>query len=83
MEFFIWSGCEELQWRYWRQSVLLVCKSTVIEPFSRLTLRSKNATLFFDDSHVNWRYGKKLLSPSVKFFSSASQCVQIKKISSI
>ena len=46
-EIFVWSGCEELQWRYWWQSVLLVCKSVVTEPFSRLTLRSKNATLFF------------------------------------
>ena len=46
MEFFIWSGCEELQWRYWWQSVLLVCKSVVIEPFFRLTLKSKNENFF-------------------------------------
>ena len=46
MEFFIWSGCEELQWRYWWQSVLLVCKSVVIEPFFRLTLKSKNEKKF-------------------------------------
>ena len=46
MGFFIWSGCEELQGRYWWQSVLLVCKSVVIEPFFRLTLKSKNENFF-------------------------------------
>ena len=54
--------------RYWWQSVLLVCKSIVIEPFSRLTLRSKNAALFFDDSYANWRLSKNLLSPFINFF---------------
>ena len=85
MEFFVWFGCEELQWRFWWQSVLLVCKSVVTEPFSRLTLRSNIATFFFffDDSYVNWRFNKKLLSPSINFLSSASPCLQIKKILSI
>ena len=39
MEFLICSGCEELQWRYWWQSVLLVlfvCKSLKIILFLRL-----------------------------------------------
>ena len=66
--FFIWSGCEELQWRCWWQSVLLMCKSVVTEPFSRLTLRPKNATLFFDDSYVNWRFGKKSIKSLHKRF---------------
>ena len=79
MEFFIWSGCEKLQWKYWWQFVLLMCKSVVIEPFSRLARRSKNAILFFDDIYVNWMFGRKLLSPSINLFSSASLCVQIKK----
>ena len=42
---FIRSGCEEFQLSWW-QSIVLVCKSVIIEQFSRLTLRSKNATLF-------------------------------------
>ena len=67
---------------YW-QSVFLVCKSVVIEPFSRLILRSKNATLFFDDSNVNWSFCKNLLNPSINFFSSASPCISIKKILSV
>ena len=75
MEFFMWYGCEELQWRYWWQSVLLVCAHEVTEPFSRLTLRSKNATLFFNKSYVNWIFGKKLSSASKIIFSSASPCV--------
>ena len=37
------------------QSVILVCKSVVTEPFSRLKLRSKTETPFFDDSYVNLR----------------------------
>ena len=68
MKFFIWSGCEELQWRYRWQSVLLVCKSVVTESFSKLTLRSKNATLFFNDSYVNWRSGKKIIKSLHKLF---------------
>ena len=46
-----------------------MCKYVVTEPFYRLTLRSKNATLFFHDSYVNIRFGKKLLSPSKFCFS--------------
>ena len=76
---FIWSACEELQWRYWWQIVPLECTSVVIEPFARLALRSKNETLFSEDSYVNWRFW----SPSIDYFSSTSPCVQIKKILSI
>ena len=68
----IW--CEELQWRFWWQFVLLVCKSVVIKPFSRPTLGTKNTALFFDDLYINWRFGKNLLSSSKNFFSSSSQC---------
>ena len=35
--------------------------------------------IFFDHSYVNWRFGKKLLTPSINVFSSASPCVQKKK----
>ena len=31
--------------------------------------------------YVNWRFGKNLLSSFINFFSSASPCAQIKKIS--
>ena len=44
--FSIWSGYWKIQSKYWWQSVLLVCKSVVIEPFWRQTLRSKSETLF-------------------------------------
>ena len=43
---------------------------------------SKNATLFFNDSYVSWRFSKKLLIPSINF-ASAFPCFQIKKIPSI
>ena len=96
MKVFIWSGCDKLQRRYWWQSVLLVCKSVVIEPFSKMTLRAKTAFVFlccflcflflfwvffffFDGSYVNWSFGKKLSSPYINLFTSASTWVQIKK----
>ena len=79
MEFSRSSGCAKLQWRYWWQSVLLVYKSVVIEPFSRLTLTSKNATFFCDDSYVNLRLGGNWFSFSINLLSSASSCVLIKK----
>ena len=99
MKVFIWSGCDKLQRRYWLQSVLLVCKSVVIEPFSKMTLRAKTAFVifllfllfpfsflfffffffFFDGSYVNRSFGKKLSSPYINLFTSASTCVQIKK----
>ena len=79
MNFFIWSGCEKLQWRYCCQSVLLLCKSVVIEPFSRLAIRSKNETLFFNHYYVNWRFGRKLLSASINFSSSVYSAPKKKK----
>ena len=68
MEFFICSGCEELQWSYWWQSALLMCKSVVTEPFSRLTLRSKNATLFFRWLVCKFKVRQKIIKSLHKLF---------------
>ena len=48
-------------------TTILVYKSVVIQPFSRLTLRSKNAP-FFDDSYINLLPGRNWFSFSVKPF---------------
>ena len=63
--------------RYWWQPVLLVCKSVVIKPFSRLKLRSKYAILLFGDLHVNWMVVKNITKSSfINFSSFASPSAQ-------
>ena len=68
-EFFIWSGCEELHWRYWKQSILLACKSTAIKPFFGLTLRSKYIYIYI---YIYICRDKKRVNENVSSFQLVS-----------
>ena len=51
----------------------------VIQPFSRLTLGSKNATVFCDDSYGKLKLGRNWFSFYINLLSSASPCAHNKK----
>ena len=76
MKLFRWSRWAELQLRFWWQSVLLVYKSVVIQPFWRLTLRYKKSTFFYDDSYENLRLGRNWFRFTINLLSFASPCVR-------
>ena len=75
-------GWADEKCKYWWRSVGFTCKSVVVFPSFKPTLRSRNEIFCAPYSSVNFMYWLKSLS-SKNFLRLSSPWVQIKKISSI